>query len=264
MFKTRLISALAMLVIFFASVFIFDSWVFNILVSAISITALYELGPLLKLKFNQKIILWIVTLLAFSYFHYFNTPNVNIIFFASLFFWLLFAPFHLRNKFLIPDNLKIFVGIILILPLWVSVIWLFSHNKLFLLFIFVSIFIADIGAYLFGMKFGNHKLMYAVSPGKTIEGALGAFFLNAAFSISLSFYVSVDLLLIIVASILITGLSIFGDLYESLLKRIAGLKDSGSIIPGHGGILDRIDGFCPTIPIFALVFNYSYVFGVFL
>jgi len=262
MFKTRLISAVLMLLILFISVFIFDPWAFTILASAISITALYELGPLMKLKFNQKIILWVVSFLAFIYFYYFKIENINIIFFTSLIFWVLFAPFHLRNKFLVPDSLKIFISIVLIVPLWVSVIWLFSQNKLFLLFIFVSIFIADIGAYIFGKKFGKHKLMYDVSPGKTIEGVLGAFSLNVVFSFLLSFYVSVDLLFLIVASILITGLSIFGDLYESLLKRMSGIKDSGSIIPGHGGILDRIDGFCPTIPIFALIFNYLYILGI--
>ena len=104
--------------------------------------------------------------------------------------------------------------------------------------------------------------MYDFIPGKTIEGALGAFVLNCIFSFFLSFYVSIEPILLISASILITLLSIFGDLYESLLKRMSGLKDSGSIIPGHGGILDRVDGLCPTLPLFALIFNYSYVLGI--
>ena len=126
----------------------------------------------------------------------------------------------------------------------------------------MSIFIADIGAYIFGKKFGKHKLMRDISPGKTIEGVLGALLLNSIFSFSLSFYVSIDPILLLSASILITIMSIFGDLYESLLKRLSGIKDSGSIIPGHGGVLDRIDGFCPTLPLFALIFNYSYVLGI--
>ena len=262
MLKTRLISTLLMLAIFLISFFILDLWAFTILSSVVSMIALYELGSLLKLDFNQKIILWIVSLASFVYFYFFNINNINTILLISLFFWLFFAPFHLLNRFLVPSYIKVILGIILIMPLWISVIWLFLDNKLFLLFIFISIFIADIGAYLFGKKYGKHKLMIKVSPGKTIEGALGAFFLNIIFALSLSFYIEIDPLLIITATILITALSIFGDLYESLLKRMSGLKDSGSIIPGHGGILDRIDGFCPTIPIFTLSLNYSQIFGV--
>jgi phosphatidate cytidylyltransferase len=262
MFKTRVISAVSMLIIFFMSFFIFDPWAFIALSSSVSIIALYELARVLKLKLNQKIIFCALSLSTFLYFYCFNISNINTIFFASLIFWFLFAPLHILKKFLLPPSLKLFFGIILIIPLWSSILWLFSLNKLFLLYIFVSIFIADIGAYIFGKKFGKHKLMHDVSPGKTIEGVLGALLLNFIFSFFLSFYVSADLLLLIIASILITLLSIFGDLYESLLKRISGIKDSGSIIPGHGGILDRIDGFCPTIPIFALIFNYLYALGI--
>ena len=262
MLKKRVMSAASMLIIFSMSFFVFDSWTFIALSSFVSIIALYELGSMLNLEPIQKIILWALSFSAFVYFYCFDISDINIIFFGALIFWILFAPFHLRNKFLLPTNFKIFFGIILIVPLLISVLWLFSLNKLFLSYIFASIFIADIGAYLFGKKFGKHKLMQDVSPGKTIEGALGAFLLNAIFSFFLSFYVPVDFLIIIVASTLITMLSIFGDLYESLLKRISGIKDSGSIIPGHGGILDRIDGFCPTIPIFALIFNYLYALGI--
>jgi len=264
MFKTRVISALSMLMVLYISFFVLNSWAFIALSSFVSIIALYELGSVLNLKPKQKIFLWVISLSAFICFYYFDIANINIILFASLFFWLLIAPFHLLNKFLVPSNLKVLLGVILIVPLWISVVWLFLDNKLLLLFIFISIFIADIGAYLFGKKFGKHKLMQEVSPGKTIEGALGAFFLNAIFAFLLSFYVSVDLFLLISATLVITGLSIFGDLYESLLKRMSGLKDSGSIIPGHGGILDRIDGFCPTLPIFALILNYLHIFGVIL
>ena len=264
MFIARLKSTLLMLIIFFLSFFIFDPWAFIFLSSAVSIIAFYELSSLLKLKFNQKITLWIASLSIFIYFYFFNLDSMNIIFFAALFFWLFFATFHLYSKFLLPDKLKVIVGIILIVPMWISVVWLFLDNKLFLLFIFMSIFIADIGAYLFGKKYGKNKLMPDVSPGKTFEGALGAFFLNAIFACLLSFYISVDILFIITGTLLISFTSIFGDLYESLLKRQAGIKDSGSIIPGHGGILDRIDGFCPTIPIFALILNYSHIFGIIL
>ncbi len=262
MFKKRVISAISMLIIFSVSFFIFDPWTFIALSFFVSIIALYELGTVLNLKFSQKIIFWILSFSTFLYFYCFDISNINTIFFASLIFWLLFAPIHILKKFLIPPSLKLFFGIILIIPLLSSILWLFSLNKLFLLYILVSIFIADIGAYILGKKFGKHKLMYDVSPGKTIEGALGAFVLNCIFSFFLSFYVSIEPILLISASILITLLSIFGDLYESLLKRMSGLKDSGSIIPGHGGILDRVDGLCPTLPLFALIFNYSYVLGI--
>ncbi|MDG2252018.1 MAG: phosphatidate cytidylyltransferase [Methylophilaceae bacterium] len=264
MLKTRFISALSMLMILFLSFFVFDTWFFIVFTSIVSLTAIYELSLLLKLKFNQKIILWLVSLTTSIYFYFFNADNVNIILFTSLFFWILFPVFHLCKKFHLPNNLKIILPTILIVPLWISVVSLFLNNKLFLLFIFVSIFIADIGGYVFGKKYGKNKLIPDVSPGKTIEGVLGAFFLNSIFACLLSFYVSVDLLFILVGTILITFTSIFGDLYESLLKRQSGKKDSGSIIPGHGGILDRIDGFCPTIPISALILNYSYIFGVIL
>lgn len=264
MLKTRFISTLSMLVIFFASFFIFDPWFFVALASAVAITALYELCSLLGLKFNQKIILWSISLVTSLYFYFFNFDNISIIFFISLIFWLFFAVFHLYSKFYLLTNLKVILGTILIVPLWISVVFLFQDNKLFLLFIFMSIFIADIGAYLFGKKYGKHKLMPDVSPGKTVEGVLGAFFLNTLFACVLSLYVSVELSIIVTGTSLVTFLSIFGDLYESLLKRQSGIKDSGSIIPGHGGVLDRIDGFCPTIPIFALISNYSYSIGVIL
>ena len=262
MLKTRLVSAFAMLAIFFASFFIFDPWLFLALTSIVSIIALYELCSLFRLKFNQKIILWSASLVPSIYFYLFNFDNINIIFFTSLLFWFFFAVFHLYSKFHLTNNFNVILGAILIVPLWVSVVSLFLDNKLFLLFIFISIFIADIGAYLFGKKYGKNKLMPNVSPGKTVEGVLGAFFLNTIFACSLSFYVSVELLIIVAGTTLITFLSVFGDLYESLLKRQSGVKDSGSIIPGHGGILDRIDGFFPTIPIFALISNSSYFIGI--
>ena len=95
--------------------------------------------------------------------------------------------------------------------------------------------------------------MKSVSPGKTIEGVVGAALLNIFFAIALGLYAQIDLWLLVASTLLITLLSVVGDLYESLLKRIAGIKDSGSIIPGHGGVLDRIDGFCAVIPIFTLI-----------
>ena len=103
-------------------------------------------------------------------------------------------------------------------------------------------------------KYGKNKLAPSISPGKTIEGAAGALLLTTLFAFLFADYFSLPVEISLVYAIIITLFSIFGDLFESYLKRAANLKDSGNIIPGHGGVLDRIDGICASIPIiFSLI-----------
>jgi phosphatidate cytidylyltransferase len=120
------------------------------------------------------------------------------------------------------------------------------------------IWVSDIGAYFIGKRFGKNKLAKNISPGKTIEGAFGGFVSNLLFAITLIYLYELDFVMMIFFALLITGLSIFGDIYQSFLKRQAKVKDSGSIIPGHGGLLDRLDSFCPTIPISYLIYISMY------
>ena len=134
---------------------------------------------------------------------------------------------------------------------------IFIEQRWALFWLFVFIWIADIGAYFFGKLFGKTKLAETISPGKTVEGALGGLFTNlllVSFFIFWIIYSDAEIyvpyvILAFIAVIAITALSVFGDIYESFLKRQAGVKDSGRLIPGHGGLLDRLDGFCPTIPL---------------
>jgi phosphatidate cytidylyltransferase len=113
---------------------------------------------------------------------------------------------------------------------------------------------ADVGGYVIGKPFGKRKLLPAVSPGKTLEGLFGGMLFVLLLVTAIAAYCGYpeDMLLWYCAAVLLTLLSVFGDLSESMFKRVAGLKDSGSIIPGHGGIMDRIDSLTATAPLFAL------------
>ena len=118
------------------------------------------------------------------------------------------------------------------------------------------IWVSDIGAYFIGKKFGKNKLAKKISPGKTIEGALGGFVCNIICASILVYFFALSFYIMFLFAIIVTAISIFGDIYQSFLKRQANVKDSGSFIPGHGGLYDRLDSFCPTLPIFFLVCNY--------
>ena len=126
-----------------------------------------------------------------------------------------------------------------------------------MLFLLVLIWAADIGAYFSGRRFGNKKLCPAVSPNKTLAGLCGGVILAQAVAIS---YVCIivqtpgakDFFVFSVLALVVSLVSVLGDLFESLLKRISGNKDSGNIIPGHGGLLDRIDSLTSSAPIFFL------------
>lgn len=122
---------------------------------------------------------------------------------------------------------------------------------------------ADSGAYFTGKAIGKRKMLPRLSPNKTIEGLLGGLICSVLVSVVFLFYMELTVtqyIAMMIISALVAVLSVIGDVFESMMKRIAGVKDSGNLLPGHGGVLDRLDGYMPALPIFVLL---GYLCGVF-
>jgi len=122
-----------------------------------------------------------------------------------------------------------------------------------LLYLLSLVWVADIGAYFIGKRFGRHKLAPSISPGKTREGLLGGLVSSLLWMIVVyqaSAGWGIALLPFLLIGVLTALASVFGDLFESVLKREAGVKDSSKLLPGHGGVLDRIDGVLAATPVF--------------
>ena len=150
-------------------------------------------------------------------------------------------------------------GIFVLAPCWLglNVLRIRDHGAILVLLVFLIVWMADTAAYFVGRRFGQHKLLERVSPGKTIEGAIAA--MLGSLILSLTFLVLLlpqsnmyEAALFIILVMITAFFSIVGDLFKSVLKRQQNLKDSGNILPGHGGILDRIDSLTAAAPIFAL------------
>lgn len=157
------------------------------------------------------------------------------------------------------------MGLLVLVPAWVGLNHLRAggfqfgdtdSNLLVILYVFCVVWVADIGAYFAGRAFGKAKLAPRVSPGKSWAGVWGGLVAVGVFALAASVFVSAsatEAVLLIVAS-LVTGLvSVLGDLLESMLKRFRGIKDSSRLLPGHGGIMDRIDSLTAAVPVFALI-----------
>ncbi len=149
-------------------------------------------------------------------------------------------------------------GVCVLLPAWAAPVYLHAadpRSPALLVYLFVLVWTADSAAYLFGWAFGRRKLAPRISPGKTVEGALGALGTVAllAYACGTIFWrlEGVWLAAWLTLSVVAAALSVAGDLIESKLKRLAGVKDSGRLLPGHGGVLDRIDAFTAAAPVFA-------------
>jgi phosphatidate cytidylyltransferase len=173
---------------------------------------------------------------------------------VSAAFWCVVAPLCLWRKCRIRGLAALCVGLIMLLPAWLALTRM-QHQPLELLLLLGVVWLADSAAYFCGVAFGRHKLAPAISPGKTWEGVVGAFAGVALYAWALG---SVDngkhgVKTVIVTCLVMTALGIIGDLFESLCKRQAGIKDSGKLLPGHGGILDRIDGLVAALPVAALM-----------
>ncbi len=156
-------------------------------------------------------------------------------------------------------------GFFTLIPTWVAVITLRTslydidpyYGASLIFYVLGIVWAADIGAFFVGVKFGKHKLRPEVSPGKTLEGLMGGVFASSAIIAFAAMHYQVDpsrIWLHILVGALTVGVSALGDLNESMFKRCAGIKDSGKLLPGHGGIMDRIDSLTAAFPVFAFCY----------
>ena len=177
--------------------------------------------------------------------------------------WLLALAWLGRYKFASDHDtharvFKLAAGALATIPAWCALAWIHGgvpDGHRWLLTALMVVWAADTGAYFSGRRFGKRKLSPNISPNKTVEGLVGGLLLAVVVGVVLSLVAgaSVEQLpAVALVSAIAALFSVVGDLFESLLKRHAGVKDSGHLIPGHGGILDRLDGVLAALPAFAL------------
>ncbi len=143
-------------------------------------------------------------------------------------------------------------GVLALVPMWLALVCMRlsgSTGPQWVVFTLILVFAADIGAYFGGRRFGRVKLAPQVSPGKTWEGVLGGMVLSSAWALGGSLWFQLPWGTFVPLCLAAVAFSIVGDLTESMLKRFAGLKDSGSLLPGHGGMMDRIDSITAAAPV---------------
>lgn len=263
MLISRILSALVMLIVFLSSMFLFSGRYFSFVIYIPSLLALYEWSKLLYFKSHEKKIFLAISL-ALIYFidKYLNSEDSRLILLIASVFWLCIAPLFLIFKI----NFKNFffsslIGWVLVMPLIISLNYLIELSPWVVLLVLTTIWLADSGAYFFGKQFGKRKLAPSISPGKTWEGFVGALFVVSLFSIVMTYFGFVNSYMSILFFNLILILSVEGDLFESYIKRMAKVKDSGDLIPGHGGVLDRIDSLCSSLPLATLILMSPAFFG---
>jgi phosphatidate cytidylyltransferase len=186
---------------------------------------------------------------------------------AATLFWVVIAPAWLYFGWRIESKIVLtLVGWLALSATWVAVVQLQARSPALLLALMAIVWVADTAAYFAGRRFGKRKLAPAISPGKTWEGVYGALIAVAIYALALLPFAQeagysapilpTSVIAWVALALALAGLSIVGDLFESQLKRNRGVKDSGRLLPGHGGVLDRIDALLAALPPAALIAHY--------
>lgn len=233
------------------------------------VIAAYEWTSLSAIKKPLRKLIFIVLILAlFIYFSQIFSPEHLLALAIVSWLWWTIVLF-LLNRVEDKQSLgalhsrfnNVIKGVFTLVPAFIAIKYLHEYYGVtMVLFLFAIIWGADIGAYFTGKRFGVSKLAPILSPGKTVEGVAGGLFFVALIAALFGFYSDLSLLdicLLIALSLVIAIFSVVGDLFESLLKRRAGLKDSSQILPGHGGVLDRIDSLLAAAPLFLTAYHFG-------
>ena len=277
MLRTRVITAVLILLLLLGMLFLAPPIVWSVFVLVIALLGCWEWSRMSGLgRGGQSAFLVLSGVIGGGlWLLYARTPDTwfmsaaSVAFIVAALFWIVLAPLWLANKARPAPLVCALAGWIVMWPTWFAFVVLRDASPWLLLAIAAVIWVADIAAYFAGKRFGKHKLAPAVSPGKTWEGVMGALAGVLVYAFILAFAVTKYATPIssifasaygvpaILGLLLLAPLSIVGDLLESWMKRGAGLKDSSRLLPGHGGILDRIDALTSTLPVAAFALSLS-------
>ena len=271
MLKTRIITAIVLMAVLLPILFLLPPYYLGAFFLVALLAAAWEWSRMiapeakkaawLYATFCLVIILFLLGMQAVSW--QFSLLMMSVL------FWIFLAPFILaKGMNLSLQKFKPFysiLGLIILPATWFALVFLRELGLVFLLSIMALVWVADIGAYFIGKAFGKHKLAAQISPGKSIEGAIGGLGLCYLYAFLCVVYLPLGDTLFGALAIrfgwvamflmvtVLAAFSVFGDLFESQLKRLAGVKDSSHLLPGHGGVLDRVDALIPTMPMAALL-----------
>lgn len=259
MLKQRIITALVLLPLMLAMLFVAGEGLWSLFAAMIVLTALWEFSRLCGFTVKQQAVYTVsaALFLLMAYLGEWQLPALAWV--GVLLFWLVLMPLWLWQKWSWHGGLHVrtaAAGLMMLIPFWFALRLLrLEGGAALLLWVMGMVWVADVFAYFAGKRWGKHKLAPAVSPGKTWEGAAGGV-------VAVLVYVLVlrgvwdsqgSIGLLVMLAVLMTALSIGGDLFESWFKRGAGMKDSSNLLPGHGGVLDRIDGLIAVVGVYAAV-----------
>ena len=285
MLKERVLSAIVMVIVALAAIFWLPPLALTIALSALVVLGMWEWAQFVgfKSQMSRVVVAGVTTcillLLVVANTDYINaarfTTDLSVIaLFIACVWWL--AALILVVTY--PNSAKLWArsvvakflfGICTLFPFLIGLLAIRFNNytldayqgTYLLLYVFLLVWGADSGAYFFGRALGKHKLAPKVSPGKSWEGALGGLFTSGVIAFVFLqvtpddvFGRALETVPFIVVSVATVAISVLGDLAESMFKRQAGIKDSSNLIPGHGGILDRVDSLTAAIPFFATMF----------
>ncbi len=259
MLKQRILTALWLLPLMVLMLFFAPAGLWAIFGGIISLLGLWELSKISKFSAMSKWVYLLVSALLFIALYVLDwrlEPMAQIL---VLGFWLVFTPLWLKTRWVMKGDVPMMLlGWVLMVPFWLAFVGLrpTPDSAWFLLSLMALVWIADVGAYAFGRTFGKNKLAPAISPGKSWEGAAGGLVCVFVYTTILSWcgasiWPHAGWFTNMILATILTVVSVEGDLLESWLKRNAGVKDSSQLLPGHGGVFDRIDSLIAVLSVFA-------------
>ncbi len=273
MLKARVLTALALLGIFLPVLWLAPLIWLGVLMAVVITLAAWEWWRLLFPNNTKRAYSYagLCLLNLAVWFMYGGMEAIQTLLWATLGFWLLIVPYLMKQAL----DLKMaswrwplaIAGLFILPACWFALMHLRAGSMSLFLSVLILVWVADIGAYFSGKAFGKHKLAVRLSPGKSIEGAVGGAILVLLVALLGSTILSdifpgnffahleekLGWLGMLLITLLCVVMSIQGDLFESQLKRLAGVKDSSALLPGHGGFLDRIDALLPVLPLAGLI-----------
>lgn len=255
MLKQRVLTAIVALAVLLLALFVLPAQLTRLIIAALMLVAAWEWSGFLSLQspYARASYVILIALLAAAVFWYQHggpvlqsVMQLAIAWWLAAFLWLFFYPTG------IPRVLAWACGAFVIVPAWLAIDWLYRLQPLLLLMVLTIVWAADIGAYFTGKKIGRVKLAPQISPGKTWEGVIGGLLAVTVLALAVGNRADLDLAVLLPLCLAVAVISVVGDLTVSVFKRHAGVKDSGSLFPGHGGVLDRIDSIAAATPLFVV------------